>query len=1298
MRVSLRTIILSIAGLLTALSVAALGYLTWSAYQQQLRSQDMLVASQTSQLLRQSVSNWAVERGVTHTALNASEQHTVDFRAVIAERRQSADAALGKALAIIDKRQFEDKAENLAAVRRAYEDVVQLRRRADVDLGRKFDRRDGKVRDIWFDAISHLIAVTHRLHLVAAIKGGDVYALASQLSRLTHHLWVMSEHAGQERALLGGVISAQSPLIGEPLHRLRRFRGRLEGAWTTVQSEFRRLDLDARVVAAEALMKAEFLDRFEQTRKAIYRAGLAAAPYPMAGGEWISRATAAIDTIVDLESEVDRAVAGLAAEIGSQAQTRMVWMIVVVILVCAIYGVAIMVVSNRVVGPLRRVTEAMSALARGELDVVVREEAGIEVGAMVEALKVFKDNTAARHRAELALRQNQAMLSRAQGLAGLGSWNWDLSTEIVNWSDELFTILGLDPRQAKASHEALMQAVHPDDRALVSVTIGRAIEEKRDGAVEHRILRPDGVERFVRSQVDVSLDQDGAATIMVGIVHDITEQKVTEEALRSQRDFADGLVETAPVMVGVLDIEGRIVRANRRFEELTGCSQDEIRGQGFVEALAAEGDRRLAERQIDNVLHGREAGSCSLEIRASDGSRRITDWHFDALRDNEGAISGLLIAGLDVTSQRGADQQLRNLSRAVEQSPVSVIITDTEGTIEYVNPKFTEVSGFSAQEAIGANPRMLKSGHTSHDEYRELWRTIKRGEEWRGVFRNRRKGGETYWEQASISPVKNDDGTITHFLAVKEDISSRIEAESAVRETAAHLQTILDNIADGVVTIDRGGLIRSANPAVERIFGYRQDELLGRGLGVLMRQGDWAKHEHAVIRFMQEGNSNFFGKVIEVTTARKDGREISLELVVSRMAGARTEFIGAFRDVSERKAAENDREALGDQLRQSQKMEAVGTLAGGIAHDFNNILAAIIGFAYSALEEIPAQQPAHEDLVQIIKASDRATDLIRHILAFSRQGERGREALELHLVAEDAMTMVRASLPSSVKIVQNIDPDAGLALIDPTQWQQVLLNLCVNSSQAMKDVRGQLEVSLARRQIGPAEVERDPSLGVGDYLELIVSDDGKGMDEETLSRIFEPFFTTKPVGQGTGMGLAAVHGIVLGHGGSISVHSVPGEGTAMRILLPAVDRPGEPKGAPEAAVDGSGSERILFVDDEPAICKSVEKALLRFGYKPTIFTSSRDALDAFRQAPLDFDLVITDQTMPELTGDALIRDIVEIREDIPIIICSGYSESMSTEAALKVGAKGFLPKPIPPRLLGEKIRGLLDGPRGLGMT
>ncbi len=394
----------------------------------------------------------------------------------------------------------------------------------------------------------------------------------------------------------------------------------------------------------------------------------------------------------------------------------------------------------------------------------------------------------------------------------------------------------------------------------------------------------------------------------------------------------------------------------------------------------------------------------------------------------------------------------------------------------------------------------------------------------------------------------------------------------------------------------------------------------------------------------------------------------------------------------EGKQAEKEREKLQEQLNQAQKMESIGNLAGGIAHDFNNILSSIIGYTELALDEVEKDTSIEDDLQEVYHAGNRARDLVKQILTFARQSDEKLKPIQIDIIVQEVLKFIRASIPTTIEIKQNIESES-LIMGSSTQAHQILMNLCTNAAYAMENEGGTLEVNLQDITVDRSTNWELPGLKFGDYIEMKVSDTGTGIQPEILKNIFDPYFTTKGPGEGTGMGLAMVHGIVDSYGGKIMVDSILGKGTVFTIYLPIARKRGDHR-AYESGALPSGTERVLFVDDEASIAKMGGQILERLGYRVNVRTSSVDALELFRSKPDDFDLVISDMTMPTMTGDKLAMELIASRSDIPVILCTGYSKKISDEIASNIGIKAFAYKPIVKADLAKTVRKVLDEAKG----
>ena len=630
--------------------------------------------------------------------------------------------------------------------------------------------------------------------------------------------------------------------------------------------------------------------------------------------------------------------------------------------------------------------------------------------------------------------------------------------------------------------------------------------------------------------------------MMDTLERDITERVWAEDALRESEHRFRAVLENVSLIAVILDPKGNVFFCNEALLQLTSWDLDEIIGKNWFEMFLPS-DRRQKIHEIFEtaISSGYLPVHAEYEIVTRAGLRRTISWSNTLLRDNEGKVFGATSIGEDITERRRVEADRNRLAAAIEQAAEAVMITDRNGLIEYANPAFEKITGYSRLEVIGQTPRMLKSDKQSDSVYRQLWETLVSGKNWSGHFINKCKDNRLVEVDETISPVFDDTKHIAHFVSVMRDVTQLV--------------------------------------------------------------------------------------------------------------------------------------ALENQVRQAQKMEAVGTMAGGIAHDFNNILAAIRGYADLLKLTLPKDSRALPNVDEIIHAAKRARDLIKQILIFSRRTEPEQELIQLQEVIRETRQLLRSSTPLIVKVKESIDDACGPVLADPTQMQQIIMNLCTNAFYAMRNSGGILEISLKEIAVHEELAKTVPNLTPGHYACLSLTDTGEGMNQATIERIFEPFFTTKPVGEGTGLGLSVVLGIVQRHKGAMTVSSEVGKGTRFTIYLPvAVGSVSSEEHAIEQLPRGSG--RILLVDDEPKLVNMERESLQYLGYVVTPFTDSREALEAFTNKPDGFDVVVTDQMMPGLTGTRRCVEIRKIRPDVPVILCSGYSDHVTDEETSNLNINEFLAKPI----------------------
>jgi PAS domain S-box-containing protein len=516
-------------------------------------------------------------------------------------------------------------------------------------------------------------------------------------------------------------------------------------------------------------------------------------------------------------------------------------------------------------------------------------------------------------------------------------------------------------------------------------------------------------------------------------------------------------------------------------------------------------------------------------------------------------------------------------------------------------------------------------------------------------------------------------------------VESKI-AQSELKREKEKLNVTLHSIGDGVITTDNIGNVVLVNTVAETLTGWTQEEARGKLLDVvfhIINEHTRQRCENPVEKVLE--TNGIVGLANHTVLVSRDGTERIIADSGAPIIDQDQSTIGVvlvFRDITEQSKMEIE-------LQHAHKMEAIGTLAGGIAHDFNNILAAVLGYADMAMDDIPKHSPARYQIEQVLKAGNRAKDLVKHILSFSRKESQVRVPLEVGKILQEALKFLRATIPTTIEIKESHDIENGIILADATQLHQVIVNLCTNAAHAMEEQGGILGITLSSQNLSENEIKKEPSLKPGPYVRLCVSDTGTGIDQKHLDKIFDPYFTTKEVGKGSGMGLAVVVGIVRSHDGIITVDSTRGEGATFNVYFPRIEEQSKEEAEVTAPLP-VGNEKILVVDDEESIVYMTKRRLELLGYQVTAKTSSIEALELFRSQPDQFDLVITDQTMPGLTGEQLAKELLSIKPGFPIILCTGYSSKIDAEKADFIGIRDFIMKPVERSELANTVRRILD--------
>ena len=774
------------------------------------------------------------------------------------------------------------------------------------------------------------------------------------------------------------------------------------------------------------------------------------------------------------------------------------------------------------------------------------------------------------------------------------------------------------------------------------------------------------------------------------------------------RNFADHS------LVGIYLIQDGIFKyVNPKFSEIFGYTVAQcLDNMNFNELVYPE-DMHTVEGNLHKRLSGEVKKSHYVfrGIRKNSEIVYIEIFGFSTLFNGKPSASGTL---LDITERKQAEEvKLENqmrLTDIIEFLPDATLAIDKEKRVIIWNKAIEKMTGVPAAEMIGkgdyaytipfygeARPLLMDlifmdSGEVAarypNVAYEDDSLTVE-------VFCTALYSNKGAWVFAKVSPLHDHSGNVVGAIESIRDITERKRDEEALRKSEAQMRAITDSAQDAILMMDQNGRISYWNPAAESIFGYTCDEAIGKNLHQLIAPQRYHEAHHAAFaRFQRTGQGNVIDSTLELKACHKNGHEISVELSLSSLHLQDCwHSVGIIRDITERKQAEEVKAKLEGQIQRAQKMESIGSLAGGIAHDLNNILFPISGLSEMLLDDIPPDTPEHKSIEQIYKSAKRGSDLVKQILSFSRQSNPQKLPIRIQPILKEALKLAQATIPRNIEIKSHINTDCGMISADPTQIHQIVMNLITNAFHAVEQHGGMIDITLKEIAIISFDEKGDlpfhaipGDILAGGYACITVSDTGTGIDQTLIDKIFDPFFTTKELGKGTGLGLSVVHGIVKEHGGDIRVYSEIGKGTVFHVYLPLLEDTGDIKNAAVIKQYPTGCERILLVDDEEPILHMEQMMLEKLGYKVTVRLSSLDALGAFKANPGNFDLVISDRGMPNMTGEQLAGELMSIRPGIPIILCTGFSNENDVKRAKAMGVKGFLMKPVATAIPGGILK------------
>lgn len=887
-------------------------------------------------------------------------------------------------------------------------------------------------------------------------------------------------------------------------------------------------------------------------------------------------------------------------------------------------------------------------------------------------------------RAQKDLERSRNRFAQLYEQAPVGYIVLDKVGMIVNVNRTFCEMLKVD--RSDTIERPFVRFIDPSDRSLFLSRFRAFFKNPEGKSIEIRLI-PENGSRLYASVEGRFLDSEGAIKGLVIeqillIITDITERRKAEVDLRDSEQMFRTVFEQSAVGIAQVMPDGRFVMVNTRFSEMVGYTKDELSAMTFKD-LTHPDDLHMDEELIMEVLTGAiDAFEVEKRYIHKNGDIIWIKLYSNVVRNTDGGIRYAIATVVDITRKKKADRNLleseEKFRTLVDHAGDMLIVHDMEGNIVDVNAASINKYGYSREALLKMTVADLDPDYNDREDAGRFWKNFEPGQPIQFEARQRSRDGTIFPVEVTVSKIR-----VNHqdwIMGMCRDISAQKADRERIRSQHRFLQSLLDAIPISVFYKDSRGVYIGCNNAFADFLGKSKNHLIGKDVYDIFPE-DFADRFHEMDSELLRNRPGMQQYEAQVQHADGTMHDVLFsKAVYDDDAGNVAGLIGTMIDITDRKKTQRH-------LQHAQKMESIGNLAGGIAHDFNNLLFPIVGMSEMLKDDLPSGSQQHQFAQDILDAALRGADLVKRILTFSRRAEPKRMPVSIPSILKDALRLVRATIPSNIAIQRDIMEECGTANADPTQLHQIVINLLTNAYHAVEPNGGVITVTLSETQID----ENPAGLRAGRYALLSVSDNGCGIEPTNVDKIFDPYFTTKNQEKGTGLGLSVVYGIVREHDGDIRIESEVGKGSRFDVYLPLAEKTALSR--PHQGIDARQTKRkrILLVDDEKPITSLLSLLLERMGHQVTTSTDALEALNTFKADPDAFDLVITDMSMPDMTGTRLSREIISLKPDIPIILCTGFSELIDKEKVRLAGIRGFLMKPVVKSELVALIHKVMEG-------